>query len=481
MFVTNEDPPTTKPALKEASSSSSESSSTVASFIRRDSGVLDDRKRYGSDCGYNDDPIEAARSEAGSCWSQHEQDQFISLILPYIQGKRLTPEEVQLIRSEAQQAHLPLECVDRLIQENEHHYHRQQLKQSRVLSKQRKHSFDKIEDVDESDNIMAYFSRMATLKEGGHFPQLNTEAINSFVEEDIPATAAEDVEVDLDVGYVNKSFNSDANGFQPLNSWDDDNDTKSNISDEAFNRYDVWEHIDPSDNLDPFESLLVGDAAPSRRPTYGSDSVDDSGIVEDPLKETEAKPSDQPLRPPIGDDWDQSPTRGTKSYPYGYGQELYEWKRKTSMALWHGSTSSTIAVIRSPFVACQNMALAAVADELNGFLFANRPTRLLAKKAVINMMARAKDRRKRQQEMALMRHVPETHTPRSWQLPYRERCRAHAGYIGVDQYSLMDSAAPLHHLGSRDNAPWETRDVRQHFLHEQSFTLSKNWFGKCII
>jgi hypothetical protein len=481
MFVTQEGGPTTKPALKETSSSSSESSSTVASFVRRDSGVLDDRKRYGSDIGYDDDPIEEVRSEAGSCWSQHEQDQFISLILPYIHGKRLTHEEVQLIRSEAQQAHLPLECVDRLIEENERHYQRQQLKQSRVLSKQRKDSFDNIEDVDESDNIMAYFSRMATLKEGGHFPQLNTEAINSFVEEDVPATAAEDVEVDLDVGYVNKSFNSDANGFQPLNSWDDDNDTQCNISDEAFNRYDVWESIDPSDHLDPFESLLVGDAAPNRRPADGSDSVDDSGIVEDSLKDTEAKPRDQFFHPPTGEDWDPSPIRRTKSYPYGFGQELYEWKRKTSMALWHGSTSRSIAIIRSPFVACENMALATVADELKGFLFANRPTRLLAKKAVINMMARTKERRKRQQEMAMMCHVPDAHTPRPWQLPYRERCRAHAGYIGVDQYSLMDSAAPLHRLGSRDNAPWETRDVRQHFLHEQSVTLSKNWLGKCII
>jgi hypothetical protein len=479
MFVTHDDAPTKKPALKETSSSSSESTSTAASFIRRNSGVLDNRERYGSGGGSDGDLIETARSEAGSCWSRQEQDQFIALILPYIHGKRLTPAEIQLIRAEAQKAHLPLECVDRLVEENRHRFQRQKLKQNRALSKHRKKSLDNIEFVDESENIMAYFSRMATLKEGGHFPRLNTEAITSFVEEVATGLRAEDVEVDLDVGYVDKSFNSDTKGFQQLYSWDDEIDAKSNISDEALNRYDVWEHIDRSDNLDPFESLLVGGAAPNRRTIQKSHSVDDSGIVEIPLNVTEAKPSDKSSRPSTGDDWDPSPRHRSKSFSYGYRQELHEWQRKTSMARWHGSTCSSIAFVRSPFVACQDMALVAVEDDLNGLLFTHRPTRLLAKKAVLNMIARTKERRKRQQETILMRHAP-TNAPRPWQLPYRDRCRAHAGYVGVDQYSLMNSAAPLHPLGSRDNAPWEARDVRQHFLHEQSISLSKNWLGKCI-
>ena len=66
-----------------------------------------------------------------------------------------------------------------------------------------------------------------------------------------------------------------------------------------------------------------------------------------------------------------------------------------------------------------------------------------------------------------------------WKLPYKERTKDHPGYFDVDFFSLFESSAvgPYnpHHL---DEAPWETRDVRQHFLHDRSIGFSKNWFGK---
>ena len=127
------------------------------------------------------------------------------------------------------------------------------------------------------------------------------------------------------------------------------------------------------------------------------------------------------------------------------------------------------------------MAESVVADELNGLLFGGqRPPRLQGMTAVRNMMKQTEERRKRRQERNQVRHVPDelAGAPKPWQLPYRERCKAAPGYMGVDQFSLMQTAAAMHTFDARDLVPWEIRDVRQHFLHDQSITLSRNWFGK---
>lgn len=64
-----------------------------------------------------------------------------------------------------------------------------------------------------------------------------------------------------------------------------------------------------------------------------------------------------------------------------------------------------------------------------------------------------------------------------WKLSYRERTKEHPGYFDVNVFSLMGMAVPVdahHHL---DDVPWEDREVKQRFLHEQSISFSRNWFG----
>jgi hypothetical protein len=66
---------------------------------------------------------------------------------------------------------------------------------------------------------------------------------------------------------------------------------------------------------------------------------------------------------------------------------------------------------------------------------------------------------------------------KQWRVPYLLRTGAHPGYFDVDIFSLYDAAAvpgPSHPL---DELPWENRSVKQRFLHEQSISFSRNWFG----
>eukprot|EP00977_Amphora_coffeiformis_P016077 scaffold4875_cov155-Amphora_coffeaeformis.AAC.4 len=69
-----------------------------------------------------------------------------------------------------------------------------------------------------------------------------------------------------------------------------------------------------------------------------------------------------------------------------------------------------------------------------------------------------------------------------WALSYGTRSSPHTGYQGVDIHSLRDSSKVHRRPAQRrhhrlDNLPWEKREVKQCFLHEQS-VVNRNWFGR---
>ena len=64
-------------------------------------------------------------------------------------------------------------------------------------------------------------------------------------------------------------------------------------------------------------------------------------------------------------------------------------------------------------------------------------------------------------------------------LSYNSRTKAHEGYLNVDMNSLQESAT-LGEVWPQDETPWELRYVRQRFLHEQSLSFSRNWFGNLV-
>jgi len=68
---------------------------------------------------------------------------------------------------------------------------------------------------------------------------------------------------------------------------------------------------------------------------------------------------------------------------------------------------------------------------------------------------------------------------RQWRLPYNTRTEGHPGYFTVDINSLYASleGSLRRRRHPLDSEPWEHREVKQRFLHEQSISYNRNWFG----
>ncbi|GAX22458.1 hypothetical protein FisN_14Hh073 [Fistulifera solaris] len=64
-----------------------------------------------------------------------------------------------------------------------------------------------------------------------------------------------------------------------------------------------------------------------------------------------------------------------------------------------------------------------------------------------------------------------------WKEIYADRTMAHPGYLDVHINSLYVSTSCRNERDPRDSLPWESRPVKQRFLHEQSVSFCKNWFG----
>ena len=65
----------------------------------------------------------------------------------------------------------------------------------------------------------------------------------------------------------------------------------------------------------------------------------------------------------------------------------------------------------------------------------------------------------------------------SWRASYAQRIQNHEGFMGIDFRSLNDSCSVRTYNHPLDDQPWESRIVKQRFLHEQSVSFSRNWFG----
>jgi hypothetical protein len=330
---------------------------------------------------------------------------------------------------------------------------------------------------------------MSTLKEGGHLPKLNTKDIEPFLEPD--RFLSEEVEIDLDVGYVNKSLDLslDESYIQEVNSWGSSEDDQSQVSNTGDGRNRYIPAGQPIFEEDAFEKILVGDASP-RRVTWDKRLDDSASEIEDGLAKQEEKKeeasysnnqilsvSDPQAAKSKNAGWAYC-TKRNKYYCYGYGKDLDEWNRKRDIALWQPEAKSKGNLAQ--LYACHSRALDAVADEGWGGFYVRSPPRIRGVTAVQDLVAKAPLRRQRRKERDQLRYVPDkiASAPKPWQLPYRERCKGNPGYIGVNLYSLLDSVA-IPQPDPRDSSPWESRDVRQHFLHDQSIAFSRNWFGKC--
>lgn len=474
-------PASPQPDLQQSSSSSS----SVSSIATRTDDSTFVKNRKGTSRS------EEASDDRKFSWTKETKDGFVGFILPFISsGKKLSREDVKNICAEAKRIGLPLEILDRLF-EQQSDYYKQKKQESTCRQKYKNKDFEDIDDIDESENILAYFTRMAILKEGGHLPKLNTEAIESFVETASSSVVSEDIEVDLDVGYVKKSLDLSYDEAY-ANSWEEGEDVESNASTtiQGRNRYERKEDQEHDDNI--FGSLIIGETLP-RRVTFAldSDGEDDNDkankkekMARQERKQEEKKDEQGDHKTPSSSrrykrDWNVCRRRRRDVWHYGYAQDLDEWKLKNNMALWHFKPDNESVFARA--TSCHSGSNAPCAqDDSAGLSQLNPPTHISGQVAVQNLFASKQERLRRRKEKDERRHVPVgfSFKTKPWQLAFKERCKANPGYIGVQQYSLLDSTGINLSPDPRDRDPWESRDVRQHFLHDQSISFSRNWFGK---
>ena len=481
--------------------SSSSSSSVVTPSPRADYGVF----------------FSGGEKEGGTATQKHgnkpdnqafrlnkqTQDGFVGFILPFLSsGKKLSRKDIEVIGNEAKRIGLPLDILKRLFEEHGE-YCKQEKQEVTNLQKYRSKEFEDIEDVDESENILAYFSRMATLKEGGHLPKFNTEALESFVETN-SSIVSEDVEVDLDVGYVKKSLDlsyDDAYNIHGSDSWDEayPHEVNSDVSTtiQGRNRYEPGE---PDPEASMFGHLLEEDVSP-RRVTFALDSdgeneehrpmkrserkAPSSNIQEEEKKDEEerkeSKPPSRPSHSHRGDRRDWTVCRRRRSiWHYGYEKDLDEWKLKRDMASWQFKPNNNADSVFSRATSCHSGGNSTCNEDNCAGPLTRPPPHISGQDAVRDLFAKKQERLDRRRERNQRLHLPDEleEAPKPWQLAYKERCKACPGYIGVEQYSLLDSTGVPVTPDPHDLVPWENRDVRQHFLHEQSISFSRNWFGK---
>jgi hypothetical protein len=343
--------------------------------------------------------------------------------------------------------------------------------------------FDFIEEVDESDNISAYFSRMTTLKQGGHLPGLDINAIGSYAEKDQDEDP-DCIEVDFDVGFVQKSLHPIFSG----NSWEEDGNVDGvleqrhrYISIEASAEEDEEEDhrcapgrfgtSSDEDEISQNEGLIEqqNSSRTSFIPSPGPASFAERVFSEDeslglspqvPIVVYSQSDGEGQGKPPI-EFAHADPTPPIMPGLSSYESDNDEWLRKRDLATrktrnpksWLTRTTSGIQSKLS-FVTVETP------KAINGVA--------AAKKLMFRTVKRRGGRRRNP--------IPST---KVWKLSYKERTKDHPGYFDVDFFSLFESSAvgalPPHDL---DAAPWESRDVRQHFLHDRSISFSKNWFGK---
>jgi hypothetical protein len=372
---------------------------------------------------------------------------------------------------------------------------------------QSKH-FDFIEEVDESENASAYISRMTSLKKGGHLPNFNTDALGSFVEEKVSGED-EAIEVDLDVGFVQKSLapifsdeygtwdeldgaqNSDViSAVEERDRYACRDRSASSLEEEGDmvlgskssthfcapahpNREDLSQNgtcIDQQDtNRSSFqipssktstsfvdrddESFVCSTKVPL---PFVSSSLNDSDNDHLPKssKDEEARAHDEETMDAFPSHHDLSQYMATS-----YDSDNDEWCRKRDLATRKTQDpNSWITRTTSGISSKLSFVTATTPKIING---------VDAAKSLTIRNARHRGYRSR---------IPGT---RVWKLSYKDRCKQHPGYFDVDYYSLIDTSdVSKTQPHSLDFAPWEIRDVRQYFLHDQSISLSKNWFGK---
>lgn len=432
-------------------------------------------------------------------------DSFIKVAAPLLNGDELSIVEEAEIRVAAARASIPSDLIDKMMD------HSHFLKPSNsglsnvssrddLESKLHNEKFNEMEEVDETENIQAFLSRMSALREGGHFG-LNAEE---------KATAEDDVEIDVQHGFVNKknvvvddeedwwedqktssSSSSESQGGKvpAVRSEDSELDQhrgkvasptnkKEKPSTPNRRRNETPERVKPapidtrrmvvakSGAAGFLQSARRAPSSPARSvPSRIPQTMPNAIVVRGSGFGTSAdllSPSSLFGVPRVFSDLEQMfeerEARAIQRARLQYAKKKWRspWTTRHQKGRRRGGDSSRSRISQTPSYCDPDDV--SVAPSISGVAAASTLGRWGARKM----------------------HGRKVLLNRDWRLNYSERTRSHRGYFNVDVYSLYDASMVIDDGHYLDRDPWEDRDVRQNFLHEKSISFSRNWFGDVL-
>jgi hypothetical protein len=374
---------------------------------------------------------------------------------------------------------------------------------------------EEIEDVDQSDAIAAFFARMAALKAGGHIPDADLEAITSFI--GTTSNDEEAIEVDATVGYVKKDLAPKGSEEEDRPWWEgiiDDNvdsavQQATNAIMKGVAAHEMQEGLsprtpEPTFSLEEKEAggteAVDGDEACGQPETkiLGKD-LNVAQMLHASKKSTAQMPSTKKARGISA----KRQNNLREEHARGASAKLEKRLREEQEAreLKELSAKASVAPVPKKAVAVNGpMTPGGVMRELERRF--NERDASMMKQVALYWRSPWEIRPAESDEPKAAAVVPEQPPPicgvaaaksiarwgtkrsrrlqNPWRTTYKERTKAHSGYTGVDVYSLYDLSTVQAEEDLLDSIPWEHREVKQRFLHEQSLSFSRNWFGSFL-
>jgi hypothetical protein len=306
---------------------------------------------------------------------------------------------------------------------------------------------------------------MDALKKGGHFG--NADKINTSADEIA-------VEVDAEMGFVNKSFeptDDDDDGAW----WEDKTgEEKEGVQVGALKskaaKSVVKEHkldVAPTFSLEIDENLAISESLvqsprKTRKSEYKRNDTDESVKAvkgtrgnDNGVRQTEAGPSRMESTNALTVRNSVSAFRGRGIFAF---ERLFEDRaaraRRLAASKWRNPWEKRWVVRKQSRRV--NLLMEVDAPSVSGV-------------ATAASLSKWTTRKKR--VIPVKQHWPTT---------YKERTKHHEGYLDVDVYSLYDMSTPFGLITEFDIMPWEDREVFQRFLQERSISFSRNWFGAFV-
>jgi len=362
--------------------------------------------------------------------------------------------------------------------------------------------FGDMEEIDESEDIQAFLTRFKTLKEGGHFPDANVEALEDLGHE-VDKDDADNIEVDLVHGFVKKDLliaEKELTEEEKLWSEDPETDLYRKYSD-FLKKMPVevkkpdTDQIDTKSENETLGGLQKQQIAEMRDVNFGDAEV---FLMEESVVEVAYVDEEEELRAT-----EKSRNKEKWEFAKAFKKSMNRpgdvvRGRKVNQGDKTRVMPSAVVPVRSEKLDALEKMFEDRDEKIIRGLQSRNPQVAhwvspwgkhqehdMSTDTTITTMAEqpgapAIDGVAAVAAMTTRSIRGNISTKPHWRRSYEERTKAHTGYFDVDYYSLYDSSVVIGEPHRLDAVSWEHRDVKQRFLHEKDIAFSRNWFGAFI-